>query len=170
MGVCGAPRSSPFQHTQVLLRETFGLNNVPRSIEAVAISDVPRTIRLSAHEHGRNNLWIVNDDKSCPTLDVSAIPLDSWCADRGDRIPGAIKIDVEGHELAVLQGARHTLAHHRPAFVVECHAASWPDLGVSAAELDQEVRSLGYRRICDRYGRSIDILEAHETFHLLALP
>jgi FkbM family methyltransferase len=160
----------PIPTTQALLRQTFELNDVPCSIEKVAISDVPRTLKLSAYEHGHNNFWIVNDDKSHPTLDVAALPLDAWSAEQKDRVPGAIKIDVEGHELSVIKGARQTLAKHRPALVVECHAGAWPKLSVPAVEFDQEIRSLGYRRLCDRRGRPVDVLGAHDTFYLLALP
>ncbi|RLM67941.1 FkbM family methyltransferase [Halorubrum sp. Atlit-8R] len=35
--------------------------------------------------------------------------------------PDAIKVDVEGHEAAVLRGATATLATHRPLLVVEVH-------------------------------------------------
>lgn len=34
---------------------------------------------------------------------------------------GFIKIDVEGHELAVLAGAARTIAAHRPSLLVECN-------------------------------------------------
>lgn len=32
----------------------------------------------------------------------------------------AIKIDVEGHEIPVIRGARETIAKHRPTIIVEC--------------------------------------------------
>jgi len=35
--------------------------------------------------------------------------------------PTFIKIDVEGHELAVLRSGRQTLIHHRPVLMVEMH-------------------------------------------------
>jgi FkbM family methyltransferase len=38
--------------------------------------------------------------------------------------PDAIKVDVEGHEAAVLRGATATLATHRPLLVVEVHEAA----------------------------------------------
>ena len=36
-------------------------------------------------------------------------------------VPDALKIDVEGHELAVLRGASATIETHRPLVVVEVH-------------------------------------------------
>jgi len=40
---------------------------------------------------------------------------------------GFIKIDVEGHELAVLDGAVGTLATHRPNLLIECNDDHQPD-------------------------------------------
>jgi len=40
---------------------------------------------------------------------------------------GFIKIDVEGHELAVLAGAKATLARHTPNLLIECNDEHQPD-------------------------------------------
>ncbi|MFN2622046.1 MAG: FkbM family methyltransferase [Chthoniobacterales bacterium] len=40
---------------------------------------------------------------------------------------GFIKIDVEGHELAVLAGAEVTLARHTPNLLIECNDEHQPD-------------------------------------------
>jgi FkbM family methyltransferase len=40
---------------------------------------------------------------------------------------GFIKIDVEGHELAVLAGAAATLARHRPNLLIECNDEHQPE-------------------------------------------
>ncbi|HZE13343.1 MAG TPA: FkbM family methyltransferase [Chthoniobacterales bacterium] len=40
---------------------------------------------------------------------------------------GFIKIDVEGHELAVLAGAEATLARHTPNLLIECNEEHQPD-------------------------------------------
>ena len=40
---------------------------------------------------------------------------------------GFIKIDVEGHELAVLAGAAATLARHKPNLLIECNDEHQPD-------------------------------------------
>jgi hypothetical protein len=43
-----------------------------------------------------------------------------------------LKIDVEGHESAVLAGGRKTLERYRPALLVECEARHRPDGDVRA--------------------------------------
>jgi len=56
-----------------------------------------------------------------PGRDVAApvVSLDEYFRDEPRRI-AAVKIDVEGHELAVLRGARELIDRHAPAVVVEC--------------------------------------------------
>jgi FkbM family methyltransferase len=167
-GIRGAA-FEPVPTTQELLQGTFRANGVPFSVEHAAVSDRRGTLRLTAYENGANNVWVKSDDGRRPTTEVPTISLDEWCGADPRRIPGAIKIDVEGHELAVLQGGRKTLRAHKPALVVECHAASWNELGVDRRAFDAEVRSIGYSRLCDRQGRPVDFLTASSTFHLLAL-
>jgi FkbM family methyltransferase len=160
----------PIPSTQVLLQSTFELNGVPFDIERAAVSDRAGTLTISSYANGRNNFWIKNDDGRHPTTTVPTISLDDWCGNDPKRVPGAIKIDVEGHELAVLQGGRKMLRAHRPAMVLECHGGAWDELGVSRVELDAEIRGIGYKRLCDRDGRPVDLLTARSTFHLLAIP
>ena len=71
-------------------------------------------------------------------LEVRTVRLDDYCAEHG-LAPAAVKIDVEGAELAVLAGARETLARHRPVVFLSTHG---PD--VHAASLGF-LRGLGYR-------------------------
>jgi len=52
-------------------------------------------------------------------IEVPTYALDDYFRDEAARI-GAIKIDVEGHEAAVLEGAAGLIAKHHPAIVVEC--------------------------------------------------
>lgn len=72
---------------------------------------------------------------------------------------GFIKIDVEGHELAVLAGAAATLARHKPNLLIECNDEHQPDAvkrlgdwldshGYAAVFLDEDaLRPIGeYRR------------------------
>ena len=54
---------------------------------------------------------------------VPTISLDSL-AERIERFPDVVKIDVEGAELSVLQGASNTLAKRRPVIVLSTHSES----------------------------------------------
>lgn len=67
---------------------------------------------------------------------VPMTSVDDYVAESG-RVPDFIKVDVEGFELGVLEGARHTLQTRRPMLMVE--------VGSNAtAEVFQLMRELGY--------------------------
>jgi FkbM family methyltransferase len=67
---------------------------------------------------------------------VRAVALDDLLDERG-LIPGLIKIDVEGHELSVLRGARRTLESSRPALILEATSTTFP-------AVHELLTSLGY--------------------------
>jgi FkbM family methyltransferase len=62
---------------------------------------------------------------------VPVVSLDDYFRGETRRI-GAVKIDVEGHELAVLRGARRVLDRHSPLVVVESEARHVGEDGVRA--------------------------------------
>jgi hypothetical protein len=66
-------------------------------------------------------------------IDVPVTTIDRAVA--GGSGPTLIKIDVEGHELAVLTGAEATLAAHRPMVLIELLAnTDWAGLNAVAAK------------------------------------
>ena len=74
-------------------------------------------------------------------FDVEVTTLDAFFADE-PRGPDFLKIDVEGHELAVLAGGRQTLERFRPALLIECEARHRSDGNVGA--VFEFLHSLGY--------------------------
>jgi FkbM family methyltransferase len=109
--------------------------------------------RAVSSETGTAQLQIV-DDQSWSKLmdygehphtervvDVPTVALDDLVDSGEIRPPTAVKIDVEGAEIAVLQGMRRTIAEHRPAIICELHDTH--DAFVqTAAELGYRVANL----------------------------
>jgi FkbM family methyltransferase len=90
----------------------------------MAVSDVEGELPLYVPHGSTHGASLA---KTVPrSLLVPATTLDAFFADRPHG-PDFIKIDVEGHELAVLRGGQHTLATHRPTLLVECEARHRPD-------------------------------------------
>jgi FkbM family methyltransferase len=73
---------------------------------------------------------------------IPAVTIDDLASEFG--APTHIKIDVEGHEAAVLRGGRETLERFSPVLFIELHSEMvMVDGGNPEAALD-ELRSLGY--------------------------
>ncbi|QLL06569.1 FkbM family methyltransferase [Mycobacterium vicinigordonae] len=114
-------------------------------VEALALSDRPGVVamRVVESDPGRSTIDADNVLDTAvggpvATIEVPVKRLD----DLGLDGVGLIKIDVEGHELAVLRGAVETLDRNRPTIVVEAedrhHAGA-------VAEITRLLTSLGYR-------------------------
>jgi FkbM family methyltransferase len=73
-------------------------------------------------------------------LDVSTRSLDSFDLDN----IGFMKIDVEGHEMAVLRGGRETIERSRPIVFVESEARHAD--GAPGSVIECMLETLGYRR------------------------
>jgi FkbM family methyltransferase len=62
------------------------------------------------------------DARGGETMQVQTVSLDDFFYDEHAPIPSLLKIDVEGHELAVLEGGERFLAQFKPALLLEMHA------------------------------------------------
>lgn len=74
---------------------------------------------------------------ACTTQPVRLVRLDDVYAGN----VGCIKIDVEGHELAVLRGAQQTIARYKPNLLIETEENIAPG---ALAGIDAMLRPLGY--------------------------
>jgi FkbM family methyltransferase len=127
----------------------FGAVRAPVRVEAVALSDTPgvTTMRVVDSDPGRSTIDTANvlgdaDGGAVQNIEVPVKRLDDL---RLDNV-GLIKIDVEGHELAVLRGAVDTLTRNRPAVVVEAEERHHPDAVAAITDL---LTGLGYQGYFD---------------------
>jgi FkbM family methyltransferase len=160
----------PIPTTIALLQQTLELNGVSARIEPIALSSREGELLLSAYARGMNNFWLKGGTSDHPSIAVQSRRLDLWISEHPDLEPDAIKIDVEGHELEVLEGATGFLARKRPALMVECHGAAWDELDVPRPRFAQLLADAGYRDLRFSDGRPVDFVNLKTTVHLFARP
>ncbi len=80
---------------------------------------------------------------SARQISVPQTSLDAYCA-RHHISPEVIKIDVEGAELDVLEGARQVMLRQRPLVFLSVHPRQIASLGRTTDELAQLIDEAGY--------------------------
>lgn len=89
----------------------------------------------SEGESGWGTLTSVRDLKKGEHIDVHSTSLDDWAIrSQVDRIQ-AIKIDAEGSEISILEGASDTIARLRPIIIMELNDTVLRQAGASALAL-----------------------------------
>jgi FkbM family methyltransferase len=91
------------------------LDGTPASLRRTALSDRQGTslLHVVAPAAGTNSLYPMPGAIQAAAEKVATITLDSYAAQSGVSHFTLVKIDAEGHDLAVLRGARGLLAEHR---------------------------------------------------------
>jgi FkbM family methyltransferase len=114
----------PSPGTAARLRDNVRLNQFAIEVRQCAVADRPGRARLSAGRGPVNHLLIG------PAPDGDEVAVDTLDRILGDRYAAGVKVDVEGAERLVLQGARRALAQHRIAVLqLEWNRASQHLLG-----------------------------------------
>ncbi|MEO1655541.1 MAG: FkbM family methyltransferase, partial [Bacteroidota bacterium] len=77
---------------------------------------------LSNLNQGNHSLRadMIDVNKGVKTVDIETLRLDDWMAEVKPEKVDALKIDVEGWEFQVLDGARKFLRKYRPSLLIEC--------------------------------------------------
>jgi FkbM family methyltransferase len=86
---------------------------------------------------------------------VPAISLDDYCREQGVKRLDLLKIDTDGHELAVLRGARGTLKRHHPAIIFEIGLYLLEERGLKVDDFFDLLEPLGYRFVSCKSGRAV---------------
>lgn len=89
-----------------------------------------------------NKAWF--PDTAVKPMQVAIRRLDDICRERSV-YPDFIKLDVEGYEMKVFQGAREVITRARPYWIVEVHPTQLKLSGDSDEAFLTLVRSFGYQ-------------------------
>jgi FkbM family methyltransferase len=140
VGPCGRVIAvEPYPPTVARLRENLELNH----FDNVDVLDC-----AAGSSDGSIELALAGDPSICTTItrpgattvSVRCVQLDNVWKDAGRPHVSVLKVDAEGAETAVLEGARTLLAVCRPTLVLEANS---PD---QREALERQLESLGYER------------------------
>ena len=133
------------------LREHAALNGAANiRVAPVALGAAPgrATLMVADGRHAGHNTFGLfgHGGTRCELVaDVPVERLDDLLAREGLERVDVLKLDVEGAEAAVLDGAGRTLAQSRPLLLIEVFDDALRAQGSSARELVGRLRALGYR-------------------------
>lgn len=83
--------------------------------------------------------------RSMAATGAAATTLDAWLADAKPGRIDFVKMDVDGHECGVLEGATEMLGRDRPTFLMELSPYILEERGGSLDELLDRLEAVGYR-------------------------
>jgi FkbM family methyltransferase len=98
----------------------------------------------SSSDSGMNTIAEARRRSGFTETTVKQITLDEFCNESALR-PELIKIDTEGAELSILQGASAVLREYHPIIFLSVHPRHIADLGGSVEELEELLTEHGYQ-------------------------
>ena len=131
----------PIPETFAQLELNVALNGLAERVRRcrAGLSERPAVLRFSAGLGCVNH--VLADGEDLPGIDVPVLPLDELA---GGDVPLLVKIDVEGHERAVLLGGGQTLADPRLLAVVMETNGSGLRYGIGDEALTEIMRGHGF--------------------------
>jgi len=146
----------PSRKVGARLNENIKLNGQESRIQVVPSAVADKSGNLDFYETrdgnwGVGRIFDFNPSVQAEKYSVAVKSLDEFAREFGP--PDFIKIDIEGAEWLVLNGARGTLAQASPTILIEFHPREISTLGGSVDKCVGILRDLGYQPQLD--GRKI---------------
>jgi FkbM family methyltransferase len=160
----------PIELNAALIEVSVLLNRLTNvDIVRMCVNDSSGTVEFSLAEDSAYSSMVDTGRKvEVERVKCDATSLDDFCADGRSPVPDVVKIDVEGAELKVLQGASSVFAKgaKRPRLVLmELYDQNLSVFGTSIAEVTGMMAHWGYRPYVLSEGRQVSFTEAHHNLH-----
>ena len=129
-----------------LLEHNISLNNI-KNIKPFNLGIHNKITNCVSHKHDDNSGSIVMKETDIETVDtIKMLPLDN--IDFNESID-FIKIDTEGSELFVLEGAKHTIHKYKPLIQVETNHCSEKFFNYNKKKKNDFMYSMNYKILDD---------------------
>ncbi len=124
----------PSVHTYELLRRHLAINCIANAeAHESAVGEASGVARFETHDEVGTDRVVAEGGQ-----EVAITSLDDFVYAGGHRPPTVMKIDVEGHEVAVLRGAERVLREYHPELIIEIHSEE------NGAVITEMLRGEGY--------------------------
>jgi len=140
----------PVTLTYQVLNENVKLNGLQNKVSThpVAVGNYDGTgVAHVVKADGGKGVSIVNGTpeyhKVTEAVPVRVIKLDRFCK-QNDIVPTVLKIDVEGAEQLVLEGAAHIIEKYHPFIIAEYSQQNADQFGLAANKIIEMLESWGY--------------------------
>lgn len=132
----------PFPDNQAQIFRNQKLNGVEFPLATYAVSNTNGPARLGYNERVHLTSGASLERKSGPGLAVERVSLDYYVPHLTPTAPiSVIKMDIERHEPAAINGARLTIEAYKPVLIIEANDASMKKAVLKALDgLDYELR------------------------------
>lgn len=127
----------------LILKRNISLNNLDITVESVAVSNSDKPIKINiAPKKSIDVGYSITDSKSIPeynSISKKSITLDKFAATHNlDHKEMLIKMDIEGHEPAALEGAKQLLINAKQYIIIEIVRKS------TVAKINELFKNLSY--------------------------
>ena len=138
----------PFPNTIRRFRRNLELNPLLKSVvrlHETAISNTVGSLSMAVPDPGNSGSNYMSAEG---TQAIKVTTLDTFVEQARISRVDLIKIDVEGSEVALLEGARETITRFRPILMIEVNPSTLQRFSKTSADVIQLLRMHHYRTSC----------------------
>ncbi len=126
-----------------------GLTNI--LLNECAVGNQSGILQFHLHETPTES-GLANKNQTINIVNVPVQTIDEYCQNKTIPKIDLLKIDVEGAELLVLQGAVQTINEFQPTIIIELHRKQSTSFGYTVEDIVQYLHSIGYTLFTQQYG------------------
>lgn len=150
-----ARRVGPTGHVYAFEPEPEAFALLQRNVQLNGYDNVTPVPKALGRENGRLQLYLAKKNRGDhrvydptgrrPSIDVDVITLDAYLVEQSVERVDFLKVDTQGAECSILDGARHTIAKHpEMAVVMELTPHSLAELGDDPRGCLERLQAAGY--------------------------